>query len=72
MARKATGQVLERPAKSGGVTFALRFRAYGRREYLTLGTKSEGWTRQQGRGRAAPYALRCMSAVWAAGRGPSR
>ncbi len=26
-------------------TFGLRFRAYGRREYVTLGTAKEGWTR---------------------------
>jgi integrase len=26
-------------------TFGLRFRAYGRREYITLGTAEDGWTR---------------------------
>lgn len=26
-------------------TFGLRFRAYGKREYVTLGTAEEGWTR---------------------------
>ena len=44
MARPATGQVIERKSK-GGVIFALRFRAYGERQYLTLGTRAEGWTR---------------------------
>lgn len=44
MARPPTGQVLERRGKRGK-TFALRFRAYGRREYLTLGSAAEGWTR---------------------------
>jgi integrase len=44
MARKATGQVLERDVKRGRV-FALRFYAYGRRQYVTLGTVEEGWTR---------------------------
>jgi integrase len=29
----------------GGTTFALRFRAYGKRQYVTLGTQAEGWTR---------------------------
>jgi len=43
MGRPATGQVLRR--KSG--VWALRFRAYGRREYQTLGTAEEGWTRQK-------------------------
>ncbi len=46
MPRRATGQVVERKLKSGR-TFALRFRAYGRRCYLTLGTTDEGWTRQK-------------------------
>jgi integrase len=45
MARPAKGQVLERPTSDGDVTFALRFRAYGKREYVTLGTKAGGWSR---------------------------
>jgi integrase len=44
MARPATGQVVERDGKRGR-TYALRFRAYGKREYLTLGTDAEGWSR---------------------------
>jgi integrase len=43
MARPATGQVVERPTTRGR-SFALRFRAYGRREYLTLGTAEDGWS----------------------------
>jgi hypothetical protein len=35
MARKSTGQVVELE-RHGGRTFALRFRAYGKRRYLTL------------------------------------
>ncbi len=46
MSRTATGQVLERRTKTG-TTFALRFRAYGERRYLTLGTREEGWSRQR-------------------------
>ena len=46
MARKATGQVVEREGKRGR-TYALRFRAYGQRQYVTLGTAEEGWTRQR-------------------------
>ncbi len=44
MARKPTGEVFER-RRGATVIYALRFRAYGRRRYLTLGTKAEGWTR---------------------------
>lgn len=46
MARPASGQVVEKRT-SRGVTFALRFRAYGRREYVTLGTAADGWTRER-------------------------
>lgn len=42
MPRPATGQIVEKRTRAGRV-FALRFRAYGRREYLTLGTDAEGW-----------------------------
>jgi integrase len=44
MPRPATGQVVVNKRRHSP-TFALRFRAYGRREYLTLGTATEGWTR---------------------------
>jgi hypothetical protein len=43
MARPATGQVVERKGK-GGTTLALRFRAYGERRYVTLGSREDGWT----------------------------
>src|SRR5690349_3715746 len=44
MARKATGQVVEVNG-AGGRSYALRFRAYGKRRYVTLGAVAEGWTR---------------------------
>ena len=47
MARKATGEVKERPAKDGTTNFAIRFRAYGKRRQITLGNSAEGWTRQR-------------------------
>jgi integrase len=37
-----TGQVIRRTSGA----WALRFRAYGQRRYVTLGTSSEGWTRR--------------------------
>lgn len=43
MPRPATGQVVEKDGKRG-TTFALRFRAYGQRQYVTLGTREDGWT----------------------------
>lgn len=44
MPRTPSGQVLDFE-RAAGRTFALRFRAYGKRRYLTLGTAAEGWTR---------------------------
>jgi integrase len=46
MPRPATGQVIEREGRYGK-TYALRFRAYGRRRYLTLGTVEEGWSSER-------------------------
>ncbi len=44
MPRPATGQVIV-DERRRSATFGLRFRAYGKREYVTLGTAGEGWTR---------------------------
>ena len=41
-----SGQVLERISRRG-VTYSIRFRAYGRRHLVTLGTRAEGWTRER-------------------------
>jgi integrase len=46
MARPATGQVIFDERRVSPV-FALRFRAYGQRQYVTLGTVAEGWTRER-------------------------
>jgi Phage integrase, N-terminal SAM-like domain len=43
MARPATGQVVCDDRRKSPV-FALRFRAYGKRQYVTLGTTADGWT----------------------------
>jgi integrase len=44
MARKATGGVIE---PKDGRGWAIRFRAYGKRQSITLGTSEEGWNRQK-------------------------
>lgn len=44
MPRKATGQVIE---PSDGRSWAIRFRAYGKRRYVALGTAEEGWSRKR-------------------------
>jgi hypothetical protein len=44
MARKATGQVIE---PKDGRAWAIRFRAYGKRRYVALGTAEDGWDRER-------------------------
>ena len=46
MARKSTGQVVERKGKQG-ITYAARVRAYRERHYLTLGYSWDGYTRRR-------------------------
>ena len=46
MAARSKGEVLERNWKSGR-GYALRFWAYGEREYLTLGSERDGWTHKR-------------------------
>jgi integrase len=43
MGRPATGQVVVDKRRTSA-TFGLRFRAYGERHYVTLGTAADGWT----------------------------
>ena len=44
MARKATGQMI--PPKNGR-GWAIRFRAYGKRRYVALGSAGDGWNRER-------------------------
>jgi integrase len=44
MARRSTGQVI---LPKGGRGWALRFRAYGKRRYVTLGGADDGWNRER-------------------------
>jgi integrase len=44
MERRLRGQIRTHERKDGQVTFSVRVRAYGRREVVTLGTDTDGWT----------------------------
>lgn len=46
MPRQPTGQVVEKKTARRGKVYALRFPAYGRRQYVTLGPATDGWTRR--------------------------
>jgi hypothetical protein len=42
--KRPRGQIRMHERRDGQVTYSLRVRAYGRREILTLGTDTDGWT----------------------------
>jgi integrase len=63
MARKATGQVVVRERKDGRV-YALRFRANGERQYLTLGTDAEGWDRKRAEAELETELAKVKAGVW--------
>lgn len=44
--RQGTGQVIERTGPRG-TSFSLRFRALGKRRFVTLGMKEDGWSRER-------------------------
>ena len=46
MPRRSTGQLIE-PDGERQRSFALRFRANGKRQFLTLGRPEDGWTRDR-------------------------
>ena len=56
MPRKATGQIIE---PKDGRAWAIRFRAYGSRRLITLGSAAEGWSR----GRAESELRRVLAEV---------
>ena len=68
MPKPATGQVIERERK-GGRLFAIRFRAYGRRHYVTLGGAQDGWTRQKAEAELRHVLADVERGLWAPGIG---
>jgi hypothetical protein len=69
MAKRAKGEVIERERKSGRV-LALRFRAYGRRHFVTLGGAANGWTRQKAEGELRHVLADVERGLWAPRRRP--
>lgn len=63
MARRSEGQVVERHWKSGR-GYALRFRAYGERQYLTLGPETEGWNRKRAKEELANVMADVRRGIW--------
>ncbi len=69
MPRKPSGQVLEFQ-RADGRTFALRFRAYGERRYVTLGSVAEGWTRANAERELANVLADVSRGIWRATTSP--
>lgn len=61
MPRKPTGSVIE---PKDGRGWALRFRAYGKRRYLALGTSEEGWTREKAETRLGHVLADVERGIW--------
>lgn len=63
MARKPTGQVITKKGRRG-TTFAIRFRAYSKRHYLTLGTGAEDWTKTKAESELANVMADVRRGIW--------
>jgi integrase len=61
MARRPSGQIIE---PKGGRGWAIRFRAYGKRRSVTLGTSEEGWTREKVEERLRHVLADVERAIW--------
>ncbi|MBN8866046.1 MAG: tyrosine-type recombinase/integrase [Solirubrobacterales bacterium] len=63
MATKTSGKVLERHWKRGR-GYALRFSAYGKRRYLTLGFERDGWTLERAEEELANVMADVRRGIW--------
>lgn len=63
MATKTNGRVLERNWKRGR-GYALRFSAYGKRRYLTLGFERDGWTMERAEEELANVMADVRRGIW--------
>lgn len=61
MPRKASGSVVE---PKDGRAWAIRFRAYGKRRYLALGTPDEGWTREKAKRKLGHVLADVERGIW--------
>ena len=64
MEKRASGEIRVHERKDGQVTYSLRFRVDGKREILTLGTDTEGWTHRKAERRLDDVLARVRTGVW--------
>jgi len=64
MEKRASGEIRVHERKDGQVTYSLRFRVNGKREVLTLGTDTEGWTDRKAERKLDDVLARVRAGVW--------
>ncbi len=63
MARPATGTIIE-PKGDRQPSYAIRFNAYGKRRFVTLGTPEDGWTREKAEQRLRHVLADVERGIW--------
>src|SRR2546430_12245124 len=64
MEKRARGEIRVHERKDGQVTYSLRFRVNRKREILTLGTDTEGWTLRKAERKLEDVLARIRAGVW--------
>ena len=63
MARPATGSIVE--PRGARKSWAIRFRANGKRQFVSLGTSDEGWTKRRAEEELANHLADVRRGLWA-------
>ena len=64
MEKRARGEIRVHERTDGQVTYSLRFRVNGKREILTLGTDTHGWTYRKAERKLDDVLARVRAGVW--------
>src|SRR5947209_1181052 len=72
MDKRARGEIRVHERRDGQVTYSLRFRVNGKRESLTLGTDTDGWTFRKAERNLEDVLARIRAGVWEAPAPPGR
>ena len=72
MEKRARGEIRVHERKDGQVTYSLRFRVNGKREILTLGTDTDGWTFRKADRKLEDVLARIRAGVWEPPEPPDR
>ncbi len=72
MEKRARGEIRVHERKDGQVTYSLRFRVNGKREIVTLGTDTDGWTFRKAEHKLEDVLARIRAGVWEPPTPPDR